>query len=264
MNHIALPKELQKMVNGQPFVLDNTGRSGSKVLIFEDTVLKIQPDTEESRTEYTMMNWLDGRLPVPKCLYYTVADGVNYLLMSKIGGKMACDDAYLNNPEWLIRALAQGLKRMWQVDASNCPVIRDLQNRLAAAEASLLQRASSSAEAEPQTFGNGAFPSPHALLDFLSCHRPSEDLVLSHGDFCLPNVFIDDNGVTGFIDLAGSGVSDRWQDIALCYRSLKYNLCGIYSRKIYSDFNPDFLFEALEMEPDWEKLNFYILLDELF
>ena len=34
------------MVNGQPFVLDNTGRSGSKVLIFEDTVLKIQPDTE--------------------------------------------------------------------------------------------------------------------------------------------------------------------------------------------------------------------------
>ena len=66
------------------------------------------------------------------------------------------------------------------------------------------------------------------------------------------------------MDLAGSGVSDRWQDIALCYRSLKYNLCGIYSGKIYSDFNPDFLFEALEMEPDWEKLNFYILLDELF
>lgn len=264
MDHIYLPEELQKMVAGQPFRLDNVGLSGSRVLLFEDKVLKIRPAAGGTRSEHTMMRWLDGKLPVPRCLYHTVENGVSYLLMTKIHGKMSCDEEYTQNPEALVRILAEGLKGLWQVDISNCPVKWDLDNKLAAAKAYVDQGSVDMANVEPETFGEGGFQSPLHLLEWLSDHRPEEDLVLSHGDFCLPNIFIAGGKLAGFIDLGRTGVADRWQDIALCYRSLKHNYSGAYSGKAYSGFDPDLLFEALELEPNWEKLNYYILLDELF
>ena len=55
-------------------------------------------------------------------------------------------------------------------------------------------------------------------------------------------------------------MSDLYQDIALCYRSLLHN----YAEFPHPDFRPELLFQALELEPDWEKIRYYILLDELF
>jgi len=69
--------------------------------------------------------------------------------------------------------------------------------------------------------------------------------------------------LAGYIDLGRMGVADKWKDIALCYRSLKHNWSGKYARNVYTEVNPDTLFEALGVEPNWEKINYYILLDEL-
>ena len=60
------------------------------------------------------------------------------------------------------------------------------------------------------------------------------------------------------------GVADRYQDIALCYRSLLNNYSGAYGGKVYPTFHPERLFEELGLAPDWEKVRYYILLDELF
>ena len=68
----------------------------------------------------------------------------------------------------------------------------------------------------------------------------------------------------GFIDLGRGGIGDKWNDIALCYRSLKHNFDGTYGGKVYEDFHPDMLFEKLGLEPDWDKIKYYLLLDELF
>lgn len=65
-------------------------------------------------------------------------------------------------------------------------------------------------------------------------------------------------------DLGDTGIADKWRDISLCYRSLKHNFDGTFGGKVYPDFDPDMLFDALGIEPNWEKLNYYILLDELF
>ena len=102
------------------------------------------------------------------------------------------------------------------------------------------------------------------MLEWLENNRPSFEPVFSHGDYCLPNVFLKDDKVNGFIDLDRAGVGDKWNDIALCYRSLKHNFDGTYGGKVYKDFNPDMLFEVLGIEPDWEKIRYYTLLDELF
>ena len=53
--------------------------------------------------------------------------------------------------------------------------------------------------------------------------------VLSHGDFCLPNVFADNKGITGFIDLGLCTVTSREADIETCIESLEANLTGHFS-----------------------------------
>ena len=91
---------------------------------------------------------------------------------------------------------------------------------------------------------------------------PPQDRVVTHGDFCLPNLFTDGKRFTGFIDVGKAGAGDRWADLALGWRSLKHNSDGHYE-KVYPDINPDDLFRAAGVEKDEEKLRYYILLDEL-
>ena len=103
-----------------------------------------------------------------------------------------------------------------------------------------------------------------ALLQWLYDNQPKEEPVLSHGDFCLPNIFGTGTQITGYIDLGMTGTADRWCDIAICYRSLSHNYTGRYGNKVYSGYDDMLLFKELGIDPDWEKIRYYILLDELF
>ncbi len=116
----------------------------------------------------------------------------------------------------------------------------------------------------PGTCGANGFRSPEALLYWLEDNRPPEEPVLSHGDFCLPNLLLHGDTLAGYIDLGRAGLADRWQDIALCYRSLLHNYDGTYSGVSHAGWHPGMLFEALGLRPDWDRIRYYILLDELF
>ena len=93
-------------------------------------------------------------------------------------------------------------------------------------------------------------------------HRPEEDLVLSHGDYCLPNVFADGQELTGFIDIGLSGVADKWIDIEKGLWSMWANTTGFFGGK-QRPFDRQLLFNALGMQPDEDKLRYYSLLEEL-
>lgn len=261
---LYVPSIINDLIDSKPYTVDDIGMSGNQVLIFEDMVLKIEDKSETVERQVQMMQWLEGRIPVPKVIAYEVENEKSYLLMSKVSGVMSCDTYYLEHPQELLKALASGLKILWQVDVSECPVVRDVDAVLKEARARVENDLVDVEDVEPTTFGEGGFESPKHLLEWLENHRPAFEPVLSHGDYCLPNVFLEDGQVKGFIDLGRTGVGDKWNDIALCYRSLKHNFDGTYGGKVYEDFNPDLLFTELGIEPDWEKIKWYLLLDELF
>lgn len=262
---LRIPDSIQAHIAGKKYTSDDVGMSGSKIMIFDDSVLKIVNSQLENE-EYVvqMMRWLDGKIPVSRVICYEKEDEYQYLLMSRVPGRMACDEYYLEHPKELLALLADALKMLWSVDISDCPRSRNIDVELEEAKRRVENNMVDLDNVEQTTFGEGGFENPQALLKWLEDNRPDYEPVLSHGDFCLPNIFIADGQISGFIDLGDTGTGDKWRDIALCYRSLKHNFDGSFGGKVYPDFNPDRLFEALGIEPNWEKLKFYMLLDELF
>lgn len=261
---MKLPESISRLIAGKQYSIDDVGMSGSQIMVFDDTVLKIVKCRKENDDTVQMMRWLEGRIPVPRVICYEHDAEYQYLLMSKLTGKMSCDEYYLEHPQELLTLLAEAMKMLWTVDVTDCPRKRDIDAELAEAKYRVENGLVDMDNVEPTTFGEGGFRNPEELLRWLEDNRPDYEPVLSHGDFCLPNIFIEDGRISGFIDLGDTGIGDKWRDIALCYRSLKHNFDGSYGGKVYADFQPDMLFEKLGIQPNWEKLKYYILLDELF
>ena len=262
---LLIPDNIKKLIAERKYTIDDMGKSGSSILIFDDCVLKILDSclhNEESSVE--VLNWLKGKLPVPEVLAFEKKGDYQYLLMTRIPGEMSCSEYYMEHPNELLPLMAQALKMLWAIDISDCPKSRDFDTELRAARYRVENNLVNIDDAEPDTFGENGFENPAALLKWLEENKPVYEPVLSHGDFCLPNVLLKDGKVSGFIDCGDTAIGDKWKDIALCYRSLKHNFDGTFGGKVYPDFNPDLLFDALGIEPDWDKIRYWILLDELF
>ena len=244
----SLPKAIRKYIEGREYTIDDMGKSGSKILIFEDMVLKITDKPCDDKDAVEMMCWLEGKIPAPHVIVFEEDDSYSYLLMTRVRGKVACDKYYLERPKELVPLLSKSVK------------IRELKKAAYRVENGLVDIS----DAEPDTFGeNGRFKDPEELLSWLKENRPSYEPVLSHGDLCLPNILIENGDISGFIDMGNCGIADKWEDIAMLYRSLRHNFDGTYG-KVYPGLDPDSLFEELGIAPDRKKIDYYILLDELF
>ena len=259
---ILFPPSVAAKTGRASFRQDHIGESDATVLLYDDYVLKIRPENSWNTNDVQVMQWLAGKLPVPEIAAHEVADGKDWLLMTRIKGKMLCDPSVMEKPTVLLDCMAEALNLLWSVDIGSCPFTRTAEDRLSQAEKILLAGKFDSSDCEPETFGPGGFENPVALLNWLRTRQPPVDHVLVHGDFCLPNLFTDGKRFIGYIDLGNMSLGDRWMDLALGWRSLKHNADGHYG-KVFLEINPDDLFRAAGVQKDEEKLWYYLLLDEL-
>ena len=177
--------------------------------------------------------------------------------MSGLEGHMAFEKEIMSNPENMIELLATTIKELWKIDVSSYTNNFSLDKKL-----KLLQERINSNKIDESDFDPDivkGFTSPQEILDYLIKNKPNEVNVFTHGDYCLPNVLFHQNKLVGFIDLGNAGVSDKYQDISLCLRSMKYNLKDQYKEEYF-----DLFIKELGITFDKDKYNYYLLLDELF
>ncbi len=252
-----IPKKIMNIVQGEKPQKDQMGMSGSHVYLFSNWVLKIHETQERVlKKEYEVLRWLKGKLPVPNVLAYIEHKTYSYLLMTKLLGVMTCDPSVLEKPYEMIKHLAKGLKMLWNVDTKDCPFQNGLLEKLKTARRNIDIDDVDVTQAEENTYGEKGFKDPEELYQWLVKNQPPEELVFTHGDYCLPNVFVDENDITGFIDFDRTGIACRWADMSLVVRSIYHNF-GHHEAYI------DALFHELDIKPDWDKIRYYILLDEL-
>jgi kanamycin kinase/aminoglycoside 3'-phosphotransferase-3 len=256
MERFKLPQAIQKYTKDMICEKNEVGRSNAHLYHYtnsdKDYYLKIEKTNSVFEHEQKILQWLQKRLSVPKIVVQCREHGKDFLLMTKVVGEMALSDKYLKNPLKLVSLLAEGIKKLHAVDISDCPFDCTLNNTL-----KYVWKRVENNEVNMNNWKESTqFNTPKDLYDYLLVNQPEEELVFSHGDYCLPNVFFDNEKVTGFIDLGNAGISDKWEDIASCIRSLEINL----KSKEYTNV----FLECLNIKPDYEKINYYSLLNELY
>ncbi len=205
--------------------------------------------------EQAVLRHLANVLPVPRVLAFDQVEDHWVLRVSAMPGIDASDVRLHAHPERLVVALAQALRQIHALPvAAHMGLDRRLVVTVAEAERRLRAGQVDLDDLDDERQGMSA----DALVALLQASRPAgEDLVPTHGDYCLPNVLFDPQSLelTGFVDLGRFGVADRHQDLALAVRSLRHNLHQDYA---------DLFFEAYGVTPERGKIAFYQLLDEFF
>lgn len=257
-----MPEKLRTILEGSRFSKNNTGCSNSRVYHIQNlemggsAYLKVvfDPKVESLEREVEILKWLKGKLPVPEVYYFGQHQGKEFLLMSEVNGLDASSGVFKKNPEKMVTIIAEGLRKVHAIDISDCPFDQRLEKKIQNAKYNVDHRLVDEEGFQPEHLGMRA----GELYELVVEKKPEqEDLVFTHGDYCLPNVIINNDKLSGFIDLGRAGVADRYQDLALGFRTLKYNLGSESWAEMFLDFY------GIE-DVDYAKIEYYILLDELF
>lgn len=202
--------------------------------------------------EIARLHWMQVQgLPCPRVIDTLQADGRHWLLMSAMPGRDLAVAEGLSAQQ-TVALLAQALQSLHRLPVQSCPFDHRLEHRLQDAS----QRAEAGLVDMDDLDEERQGISVQVLVDELYASRPEqEDLVVTHGDACLPNFMVDQGRFSGFIDCGRLGVADRYQDLALTARSIERNLGGQWLAPF---------FEQYGVKPDAKRLAFFCLLDEFF
>lgn len=203
------------------------------------------------RDEAERLRWLQGRVPVPGLVDYGEDADHDYLLMHALPGKDAATVKLA--PDQLVPLLADALRDWHAVAIADCPFFHTAAELTQRAQAIINAGQVDEDNLDPVNQGR---PPADIFAEMVAGKPDPEDLVLTHGDFCLPNVIVHDGRVSGFIDVGTAGIGDRYRDLALIGRSLTRNLGPGWVERFFERYGL--------LEPDTGKLRYYRLLDEFF
>jgi kanamycin kinase/aminoglycoside 3'-phosphotransferase-2 len=269
---LRVPDSLQRVMRGRAgeWTPVPDGCSGAQVwrstrgtpliakIVADDGSLAADQLVAELAAEAERAEWLRGKgFPAPAVIELRREGPSAQLIMTALPGRTLAEPWPSAMRERLVSGVAAFTRDLHRLPVADCPFRRDLTvtvpEAIAAAESGLVD----ADDFDDERSGLAV----REVLQELLCTRPAtEDLVVCHGDLCLPNVLADsDSGeITGVVDLGRLGVADRHQDLALATRSL-----GPTNNQ-YGPSAARWFLDAYGGDVDPARLEFYRLLDEFF
>ena len=196
--------------------------------------------------------WARTWMTVPDVVEYGSDGDVEWLITSGLDGEDATIVKVWMEPDVLVPLLGAGL-RTWHetLPVEACPFDFLLDTALEHCR----QRVRDGQTSWDGLRGRNDRVTPSEALGELERNRPpDEDVVVCHGDYCFPNVFLTDGRITGFLDVGELGIADRWWDIAIGAWSTTWNVDPSYEPLFY---------EGYGIEQDADRIAYYRLLYEL-
>ncbi|MBE6974816.1 MAG: aminoglycoside 3'-phosphotransferase [Ruminococcaceae bacterium] len=145
----------------------------------------------------------------------------DWMLTLKVPGEDCLDARYTGDPLRLCDTTAELLRRLHSAPTDGCPVPDRTAEYLSAARRCWESR-SYSTEHFPDNWGYDTPENAWKVIEERA-HLLRSDTLL-HGDYCLPNIMLNDWRFSAFIDLDAGGVGDRHIDLFWGIWSLEFNL----------------------------------------
>jgi aminoglycoside phosphotransferase len=195
--------------------------------------------------------WAAGKLPVPSVIDAGDDDGMEWMVLGPLPGMDGSDIRLSKHREQLVRMLASSLRELHDAPTAACPF--DFRLPVAMAHVENRQRSGLINQAEfRQEF---CHHSAESAVAELGRQLPAdEEPVITHGDYCVPNIVFDRGRLSGFVDLGDLGVADRWRDLAVATWSLERNIGPGWE---------DLFLRTYGVDPNPSRARFYRLLYEL-
>lgn len=170
------------------------------------------------RKEAELTRFFHGKGLAPEVLAYEDLES-DWLLTAKAPGEDCL--AYMDDPVRLCDTTGSLLRMLHETDTAGCPVPNRTEDYLAAARKNYQARAYDES-LFPDNWGYATAEEAWAVVEAQG-HLLKGDTLL-HGDYCLPNILLDNWKFSGFIDLGCGGVGDRHVDLFWGTWTLMFNL----------------------------------------
>lgn len=252
---VALPEDLSAVLallgvpgNAVP-VWQNT--DGGLTFRGEDVHVKWSPTGAADLTvEAARLAWAGERMTVPETVGHGRIESGTWLVTRTLAGTSAADARFAERPAETVRAVGAALRTLHDtLPVAECPFTWSVQDRLTTARARVDR-----GESRVTWHREHRHLRVAEALSRLA-NAPALDPVVCHGDACMPNTLLDDDGaLTGHVDLGSLGVGDRWADVAVAAWSTEWNVGPGYEDELYAGYG---------ITPDTAKIAYYRLLWDL-
>ena len=193
--------------------------------------------------------WSHAHVPVPEILDHGPSHETTWFVSRRIVGDDATSKHFRSDLTGHVRRLGSALRTFHSMPVHECPFSFRLDDALDHAEQRLRNGQINPAD---DFHAEHAKLSADAAVKKLVAERPTEeDLVVCHGDYCVPNVLFRGTTLAGFVDLGEMGVADRWWDLAVATWSLTWNFGPGYEAIFLDSYGVDL---------DEQRLQYYRLL----
>ncbi|MHB9143503.1 MAG: aminoglycoside 3'-phosphotransferase [Paludibacter sp.] len=217
----AYPDEFKTMLSNA-MIFDSSCSSNARVIFIDKDGGYFLKSAEKGmlENEVKMTRYFHNKGLSTNVISYVSREN-DWLLTEKINGDDCIAAKYLDQPERLCDILAELLVRLHSTDFAGCPVKNHTNQYIARASNNYFS-SNFDKSLFPDNWGYRSVDEAWQAVE-KNKHLLKTDTLL-HGDYCLPNIILNDWKFGGFIDLVGSGVGDRHVDIFWAIWSLSFNL----------------------------------------
>jgi kanamycin kinase len=202
---------------------DSSCSPNAKVIFIDKDIgyfLKIGQVADLDR-EYELTRYFHKRGLAAKVVDYQFTIGHDYLLTEKLSGEDCTSAKYLEQPKRLAELLGERLRLLHSLNYLGCPVSNHTKEYLFKAKHNY-QVGRYDTALFPDNWGYSSPKEAYAVIN-ANKHSLKTDTLI-HGDYCLPNIILDDWRFSGFIDIDSGGIGDRHVDLFWGAWTLWFNL----------------------------------------
>lgn len=215
------PKEFECILQNSKIYDSSCSKQANVIFIDKNNGYFLKKSKKNSLQKEVLMTKYFNSLNLTCNVLSYVTQDYDYMLTEKISGNDCIYYKYLQNPKKLCDTIAEQLVFLHSINPKDCPIKNHTENYLKTA----FSNYKSENYDKSQFLDSFGYKNEEEALKVIeqNKHLLSNDTLL-HGDYCLPNIILDNWNFSGFIDLDSGGIGDKHVDIFWGIWTLYYNL----------------------------------------